>query len=235
MKKFVKSSLVDQIFDYIQGEIIHGTWKPGEKLPSETELAASLEVSRMSLRSAIQRCCAMGLTETRTGEGTFVRNFNLRSYFSELYRMKLLGQQPNEINDLCAILQLGSARLAFASNVTPEKIQELEQLDQTMESAANANDQNAFHEADIQFHRAICGLGDNHLLFMIYDAVESLIDDTIQHNVELSVKHAGGYSLVLEHHRELLESIRANDMDRFTKAIMASRSRSIHYYPTLES
>lgn len=46
MKKFVKSSLVDQIFDYIQGEIIHGTWKPGEKLPSETELAASLEVSR---------------------------------------------------------------------------------------------------------------------------------------------------------------------------------------------
>ena len=223
MKKFVKSSLVDQIFDYIQGEIIHGTWKPGEKLPSETELAASLEVSRMSLRSAIQRCCAMGLTETRTGEGTFVRNFSLRSYFSELYRMKLLGQQPNEINDLCAILQLGSARLAFASNVTPEKIQELEQLDQTMESAANANDQNAFHEADIQFHRAI------------YDAVESLIDDTIQHNVELSVKHAGGYSLVLEHHRELLESIRANDMDRFTKAIMASRSRSIHYYPTLES
>ena len=121
MKKFVKSSLVDQIFDYIQGEIIHGTWKPGEKLPSETELAASLEVSRMSLRSAIQRCCAMGLTETRTGEGTFVRNFSLRSYFSELYRMKLLGQQPNEINDLCAILQLGSARLAFASNVTPER------------------------------------------------------------------------------------------------------------------
>ena len=59
MKKFVKSSLVDQIFDYIQGEIIHGTWKPGEKLPSETELAASLEVSRMSLRSAIQRCCLL--------------------------------------------------------------------------------------------------------------------------------------------------------------------------------
>lgn len=234
MKKFVKSSLVDQIFDYIQGEIIHGTWKPGEKLPSETELAASLEVSRMSLRSAIQRCCAMGLTETRTGEGTFVRDFSLRSYFAELYRMKLLGQRPNEINDLCAVLQLGSTRLAFASGVSAEKLKELEELDQAMESAAQNKDQDAFHEADIQFHRTICCLGDNQLLFMIYDAVESLIDDTIQHNVEMSVKHAGGYSLVLGHHQELLESIRSNDMERFTEAIMASRNRSIHYYPNLE-
>ena len=52
MPKFVKSSLVDQIFDYLQSEILKGTWAPGEKLPSETELAASLDVSRMSLRSA---------------------------------------------------------------------------------------------------------------------------------------------------------------------------------------
>ena len=113
MPKFVKSSLVDQIFDYLQSEILKGTWAPGEKLPSETELAVSLDVSRMSLRSAIQRCCAMGLTETRVGEGTFVRDFNLRSYFTELYRLKLLGRNPNEINDMRAILQLGSVRLAM--------------------------------------------------------------------------------------------------------------------------
>lgn len=87
MPKIMKTSLTDQIFDYIQGEIVKGTWKPGEKLPSETELAASLGVSRMSLRSAIQRSCAMGLTETRVGEGTFVRNFSLRSYFAQLYRL----------------------------------------------------------------------------------------------------------------------------------------------------
>ena len=33
MKKLVKTNLTDQIFNYIQEEIIKGTWKPGEKLP----------------------------------------------------------------------------------------------------------------------------------------------------------------------------------------------------------
>ena len=190
MPKFVKSSLVDQIFDYLQSEILKGTWAPGEKLPSETELAVSLDVSRMSLRSAIQRCCAMGLTETRVGEGTFVRDFNLRSYFTELYRLKLLGRNPNEINDMRAILQLGSVRL-------------------------------------------ICSLGNNELLFLIYDAIAELTDDVMHHNVEKSVAAFQGFSRIMEHHKELVESIKACDMDRFTKAIMGSRERSISYYPNL--
>ena len=33
MPKFVKSSLVDQIFDYLQSEILKGTWAPGETAP----------------------------------------------------------------------------------------------------------------------------------------------------------------------------------------------------------
>ena len=52
MKKIVRTNLTAQISSYIQDEIIKGTWKPGEKLPSETELAETLGVSRMSLRSA---------------------------------------------------------------------------------------------------------------------------------------------------------------------------------------
>ena len=136
MKKLVKTNLTDQIFNYIQEEIIKGTWKPGEKLPSENELSESLGVSRMSLRSAIQRCSAMGLTETRVGEGTFVRSFNLRSYFSELYRMKLLGRDPNEINDLRCVLQIASARLAIADGIAESDLQVLIDLSKTMEQAA---------------------------------------------------------------------------------------------------
>ena len=170
MPKFVKSSLVDQIFDYLQSEILKGTWAPGEKLPSETELAVSLDVSRMSLCSAIQRCCAMGLTETRVGEGTFVRDFNLRSYFTELYRLKLLGRNPNEINDMRAILQLGSVRLAMTDSISQEKIGKLEELFHQMEAAADRGDLPKFHELDSDFHRLICSLGNNELLFLIYDA-----------------------------------------------------------------
>lgn len=230
MKKLVKTNLTDQIFNYIQEEIIKGTWKPGEKLPSENELSESLGVSRMSLRSAIQRCSAMGLTETRVGEGTFVRSFNLRSYFSELYRMKLLGRDPNEINDLRLVLQIASARLAIADGIDEADLQILSDLEQDMEQAAGRSDMDAFHEADIQFHRAICELCKNELLFMIYDAVESLMDDITRQNVERSIRSTSSFDLVLSHHRELLAGLRARDMERFTKAQMDSRERSLRYY-----
>ena len=230
MKKLVKTNLTDQIFNYIQEEIIKGTWKPGEKLPSENELSESLGVSRMSLRSAIQRCSAMGLTETRVGEGTFVRSFNLRSYFSELYRMKLLGRDPNEINDLRCVLQIASARLAIADGIAESDLQVLVDLEKDMEEAAGRNDMDAFHDADIQFHRAVCELCQNELLFMIYDAVESLMDNVTRQNVERSVRSTSNFDLVLSHHREMLESLQDRDMERFTKAQMDSRERSLRYY-----
>lgn len=230
MKKIVKSSLTDQIFDYIQEEIVKGTWKPGEKLPSETELSASLGVSRMSLRSAIQRSCAMGLTETRVGEGTFVRSFNLRSYFAELYRLRLLGRDPNEVNDLRHVLQIGSVRLALEDGIDDRDLAVLEQLDADMERAARNNDLDAFHTADVQFHRGVCELSKNNLLYQIYDAVEALLDDVTRENVQRSTQRAGSFKLVLEHHREILESLRTKDLDRFTAAMMDSRARSHSYY-----
>ena len=186
VKKLVKTNLSDQTFDCIQEEILKGTWKPGEKLPSETELAASLGVSRMTLRSAIQRCCAIGLTETRVGEGTFVRDFNLRSYFSELYRLNLLGKSPNEINDLRNIIQIGAVRLALEKTISDADIQALEELNRQMEEAAGQNDMEAFHTADAQFHLTICTLCKNELMYLIYDAVEAVIDEQARQNVRRS-------------------------------------------------
>ena len=55
----------------------------------------------------------------------------------------------------------------------------------------------------------------------------------MHHNVEKSVAAFQGFSRIMEHHKELVESIKACDMDRFTKAIMGSRERSISYYPNL--
>lgn len=231
VKKLVKTNLSDQTFDCIQEEILKGTWKPGEKLPSETELAASLGVSRMTLRSAIQRCCAIGLTETRVGEGTFVRDFNLRSYFSELYRLNLLGKSPNEINDLRNIIQIGAVRLALEKTISDADIQALEELNRQMEEAAGQNDMEAFHTADALFHLTICTLCKNELMYLIYDAVEAVIDEQARQNVRRSFEeNASSYERVLDHHRELLDSIRSRDIDRFIKAIMDARHRSYSYY-----
>lgn len=230
IKKITRYSLTDQIFDYLQGEILKGTWKPGDKLPSENELSTMLGVSRLSLRSAIQRSCALGLTETRVGEGTFVCEFNLRSYFAELYRLDLLGSDPNQINDLRNIIQIGSVRLALADEVDPSQVKELDQQVAKMEQAVKAREFDLFYELDLQFHRKICMLCKNQPLYIIYDALESTISEIIKNNVEHSLHYDAGCRTLLDYHRKLVDAVRARDMEAFSKTILESRNRSHQYY-----
>lgn len=230
MGKIVKKNLSDQIFDYIQGEIIKGVWKPGDRLPSENDLANMLGVSRMSLRNGIQRCNAVGLTETRVGEGTFVRNFSLRSYFCELYRMQMLGRDPNEINDLRFILQIGSVRLAIANGISDSDIAVLETLFDQMKQAADNNDMDAFHDLDFQFHRSICELCKNELIYMLYDAMEYLVDDITRENVLRSIQYSNGFDNVISHHRNLLDSLKNRDFEKFVSTETTSRNRSLQFY-----
>ena len=89
----------------------------------------------------------------------------------------------------------------------------------------------AFHTADAQFHLTICTLCKNELMYLIYDAVEAVIDEQARQNVRRSFEeNASSYERVLGHHRELLDSIRSRDIDRFIKAIMDARHRSYSYY-----
>src|SRR2546425_815387 len=58
--------------------------KPGDKLPSERELAEMLQVSRSSIRDAIRGLELMGLVEPRQGAGTIVREISFDSLVNPL-------------------------------------------------------------------------------------------------------------------------------------------------------
>ncbi|MTD42242.1 UTRA domain-containing protein [Erwinia sp. CPCC 100877] len=61
-----------QIHDKIKEDIEHGVWKIGDRLPSERELAIQFNVSRMTLRQAIQTLADEGILERKIGSGTYV-------------------------------------------------------------------------------------------------------------------------------------------------------------------
>lgn len=230
MAKIIKSNLTDKIFDYLKEQIVEGVWKPGEKIPSEIELAEDLGVSRMSLRNAIKKSNLLGLTETRVGEGTFVCKFNMRNYINELYSTGLLTWDYNKINDFRYILQYGSMEFALESNNLEEDIVQLRLLLESLKQATQSNDMKAFHEADMKFHREICRISHNDLLYMMYDAVESLLNDLIIENVNKSVAMYGDLSKVLEHHCQLLEGLEKRNFSICEQALRASRRRSYQFY-----
>ena len=67
-------SLATQAQQYLLGLIEGGTYQPGEQLPSETDLAGQLGISRPTLREALQNLEQEGVVVRRHGVGTFVTN-----------------------------------------------------------------------------------------------------------------------------------------------------------------
>ncbi|MEZ3179639.1 FadR family transcriptional regulator [Streptomyces pimonensis] len=63
---------MEAVLSHLRGAIERGEYPIGGKLPSETELCRTLEVSRPVLREALRALQTMGLTVSRTGKGTFV-------------------------------------------------------------------------------------------------------------------------------------------------------------------
>ena len=229
MEKIVRKTLADQIFDYIQEQIASGNWKHGQKLPSETELAEQLGVSRMSLRAAIQRSNVMGLTETKVGEGTFVRKITMRPYIETLLKNNLLSANNDDINDMRNILQIGSIRLALGLPTFEEDVKVLEDLYDQMVEASKVDDREAFHKADVRFHKNLCKCCRNEMMYIIYDAIEYILDDVTRKNVNYSLEYNGNYDRILDYHKTLLDAIRNKDLDGVISIIASSEQRSHKY------
>ena len=67
-----RMSAAEAVFADLRAAISSGKLPVGQKLPSEAALAARHSVSRSVIREALRSCHALGLTETKTGLGTFV-------------------------------------------------------------------------------------------------------------------------------------------------------------------
>ncbi|MDU1358473.1 MAG: GntR family transcriptional regulator, partial [Citrobacter freundii] len=72
IKSIQKQNVVNEIYDQISAKLLDGSWPPGSRLPSEAELTASFNVSRVSVRSAVQRFRDLGIVVTRQGSGSYV-------------------------------------------------------------------------------------------------------------------------------------------------------------------
>src|SRR6516164_4133493 len=66
------STLYAEIEEAIATEIAQGDYRPGDQLPTEDALLERFQVSRITVRRAIQNLVGRGLLEIRRGLGTFV-------------------------------------------------------------------------------------------------------------------------------------------------------------------
>ena len=76
-----------QLAELLRQQILSGSYRPGERLPSESQLVEAFQVSPMTVRRAINLLAAQDVISTIQGRGTFVKEVELGSaafYLSDL-------------------------------------------------------------------------------------------------------------------------------------------------------
>lgn len=208
-----KESVVQSVINRLTEGLRRGELKPGDKIPTEPELAESLGVARSSIREAIKILTYLGVLESKRHEGTFVcSGFEESMIDPMVYGIILNKDSFDHLMELREMTEAGMMRLAI-KNHTPEEIALLEQRLREMENALGGTDEEsikAFFETDDRFHDTIACMGKNPMADKINRVVRTLTYAMRYETVSAMITEGKGRQLV-EAHRSLLDAIRDGD------------------------
>jgi GntR family transcriptional regulator, transcriptional repressor for pyruvate dehydrogenase complex len=177
----------DKVYDQVARKLeqfIREELKPGDKLPSERELAQSCKVSRSSIRDAIRRLELMGLVQPRQGAGTIVCDASspdalVNPLFSALMRKR---KHVAELLEVRSILEPPIAARA-AEHITPEHLEHLEQI--MRRHADKVTRREPAIEEDSEFHYTIATATNNSVLLHVIDVLMDLLRESRERNMQV--------------------------------------------------
>ncbi|MBI9045789.1 MAG: FadR family transcriptional regulator [Anaerolineaceae bacterium] len=182
-----KITVVESIIEQIVTKIRDGELNPDDKLPSERKLIEMLGVSRSSVREALQGLAAMGLVETRSGEGTFVKKrrpqFDLYESNIEVLSDTLQKEMRLDMNQARLILERGIVTQA-AENINEESVDSIRTAWQELNTFEDKTISDPSHmnwEIHDKFHISIAEASGNpflaSLLKTLMESIPELLRD----------------------------------------------------------
>lgn len=173
-----KASVKDQTLEQLKNYILSGAVRLGERLPSERALADALGVGRYSVREALKVLEAVGLVESRVGEGTFLTT-NTGASFGRILGLSFAtwGGTIIELLDARKMIEVEAARAA-AERATPQEISLIATELETMQ--ANMNRVQAYLKADFNFHRRIGEASHNAIISQFVSNLVDLLEQVLR-------------------------------------------------------
>lgn len=222
LRPIQKTTIVNQVMDQLKDLIASGKYKPGDKLPTENELAGQLGVGRSSIRETIKVFNYLGVLESKSAKGTFVGSRSSISREALTWAL-LLGQDDIEMLidlrgaiEIWCFLQL-TIRFRDAPGTTTKILADLNTILQAMSRAIESDDDEAVIQADYDFHRRIIESVSNQLFVDFYDTLRSFLFKEI----EKSQKQYDDRSKILDEHKELLDALMSGNIEKSANVYMA--------------
>ena len=209
--KVTPEKLSQSVVKQIELLILRGILQPGERLPSERDMAEKLGVSRPSLRDAISELAERGLLSSRPGAGVFVADV-LGSAFSPAL-IQLFATHDEAVFDYIAFRRdmegLAAERAARLGSETDLRV--IDTIFQKMEAAHQKRDPSHEAQLDAEFHMAIIEASHNVIMLHMLRSMFDLLRKGVFYNRQVMFRNRMTRDHLLDQHRAMNIAVLARD------------------------
>ncbi len=192
-------SLTDTVMEKLEDMIT--SMKPGERLPTENDLAEQFSVGRSTIRESMKVLAARRMV-VRRNEGTFVGDA-VKGCLIDPLNLIIKMNPGNDINaliELREILELNTVRMA-AQRATAEDLVDLKRAQWLMEEPGISRTE--AQQRDIQFHGQIAKIAGNPVIEELLSSLRAVIAQDVEHpeTMEYSFQYERNF------HQEIVNAI----------------------------
>ena len=201
----------DMIVTQMEEAILDRKYIPGEKLPTENELCEQFNVSRTSVREAIQVLSARGFVTVEKGRGIFVNRITSESVSDPMEKYLKLRLDRDYIMDLVHARQI--IEPAIAREAALNRINEdIEKLEKDIDELSNSKgDYSELADLDMLFHYDLSRATGNIIVPLLLKPLQNLLPE-IKPFIYAKVEDAKDAALTW--HKKILNAVIERDGDK---------------------
>jgi GntR family transcriptional regulator, transcriptional repressor for pyruvate dehydrogenase complex len=206
-----RRNLYEEVTDRIQHMILCGPLRPGDRLPTEQQLADQFGVSRTAVREAVKALVERGIVRVRQGQGTFVAipSTDRASEFLSLF-LQLTNRNITELLEARRAIELEAVTLAALRRTDDDLHQIAECLDgmRYIELSPTV-DPGPFLDSDVRFHLHIAQATRNEIfVFML-----TVLRDLLRQSFSKILRAPAVRLRAIAGHEQILRALQGRDPD----------------------
>ncbi|HEY0752352.1 MAG TPA: FadR/GntR family transcriptional regulator [Ktedonobacteraceae bacterium] len=208
-KNALSESIVSKLLALLKARKL----QPGDRLPSEREMAEQLHVSRPSLREALRALSIMHVVEIRQGSGTYISSLEPKRLVEHLdFVFALADSTYLSLFEARQVVEVGICGLA-AQRITDEEITRLEHcLEKSQLGLTNVE---LYFQADLELHEIITEAAASPILSRIMASISHLsLASRTRTAVLPGIAHQ-----VIEDHRAIIQALKQRDAEAARQAM----------------
>ena len=219
------------VTDHLARRIFSGDLKPGDPIPTETDLVTQFGISRASVRSGLQTLATLGIIERQAGRGTIVlehREWNFLDPMVTNWMASNEAPNPEFLREVFEFRRTTEPLISAlaATRATARDLLAIEEaytvMERNWETGRSDGEESAFTNADIAFHAAIYRATHN----LVWAQLAHILRPSILLVIRTSNDTADELRDSVGRHRRLMEAIRMRDPEAAFDAALRVMNRT---------